>query len=255
MRDRVEDILSEVKRTLEPLGLESHAFLTGWYNDQVDQKFRLEYPPDTLSVVVISQPSMFELAFLPFLSSDWSSLKSLRDPLDECMLHCFGKVTDKFPGAVAFHDFQMGPFRRPKVLVQTAGHVSGSVRYYHPSDYPSLTAESVPLPGSSSTKLFPVCHHPSFGGWFALRGVIVFQGVNAPDLSRMEPPSVLSPEEAQELLFLYNTAWQDNRWRDVGRQGGSHHTYSANQVKYFDTRPADRNKVVEELLEANCNII
>jgi hypothetical protein len=27
------------------------------------------------------------------------------------------------------HDFQLEPNRRPKILVQTAGHVSGAVRY------------------------------------------------------------------------------------------------------------------------------
>lgn len=32
------------------------------------------------------------------------------------------------------HDFEMHPNRRPKVLVQTAGHVSGAAYYYQRSD-------------------------------------------------------------------------------------------------------------------------
>lgn len=32
------------------------------------------------------------------------------------------------------HDFEMDHNRRPKVLVQTAGHVAGAARYYQRSD-------------------------------------------------------------------------------------------------------------------------
>jgi len=243
MKDQVGEIVSEVDSTLEPLGFESHPFLVGWYNEQVDPKFRLSFPDSTLSVVVISKPSMFEAAFLPFLSDDWEGVgKSLRDPLDECMLHTFSKVTQKFPEATAMHDFQLGQFRRPKVLVQTAGHVSGCVRYYHPSAYPSLA-----LP-SGVPKLFPVCHHSKYGGWFALRGVIIFPSVSAPQLQKVQPPPSLSEEEAKQLLVLYNTSWQDNRWRDVGRLEGDEFRYSDQQILYFNTKPAERSSVIEELL-------
>ena len=35
---------------------------------------------------------------------------------------------------VAIHDFEMHYSRRPKVLVQTAGHVAGAARYYQKKD-------------------------------------------------------------------------------------------------------------------------
>ena len=44
---------------------------------------RLPHPDDTLAVVVISTPSMFELAFLPFLES--SGCQGLSDPIDQCV--------------------------------------------------------------------------------------------------------------------------------------------------------------------------
>lgn len=31
----------------------------------------------------------------------------------------------------AFHDFDLYPSRKPKVLVQTAAHVAGAVEYFH----------------------------------------------------------------------------------------------------------------------------
>ena len=100
---RAEDLIVEETRikigqVLEPLGFEVHPFLIGWYNDQVrrrratilffsifinflkvSEKFRLPYPDSTLSFVVISQPSMFEKAFLPFLRSfEGKELQSFR---------------------------------------------------------------------------------------------------------------------------------------------------------------------------------
>ena len=34
----------------------------------------------------------------------------------------------------AIHDFELLPSRRPKVLVQTAGHVAGAAYYYQRAD-------------------------------------------------------------------------------------------------------------------------
>jgi methylmalonic aciduria homocystinuria type C protein len=240
----VQNLLSKVEHFFVPHGFEVHPFLTGWYNDQVDGKFKLNHPSDTLAVVVISQPDMFERAFLPYLSNDWESSKSLRDPIDDCMLHYFSMLTDSIPNTLALHDFQLGPSRRPKVLMQTAGHVSGAVRYYHPSQFPDLQTQN-------GGKLFPVCHHPRLGGWFALRGVVIFNEVLVPHLESREPTSELSDDQAKELLLLYNQQWQDNRWRDVGREETAPR-YSDLQIKYFDTLPAERFKVLGNLVEADC---
>jgi len=88
----VRELCSQVEDILGDSGLEIHPFLVGWYNDQVDTKFSLNYDSNTLAMVVISQPEMFEKSFLPFLASRRKSEDSFRDPLDECMLHNFSKV-------------------------------------------------------------------------------------------------------------------------------------------------------------------
>ena len=53
----------------------------GWYNDQVGDPFRFDLNYDTLAMIVISTPSMFEKTFLPFLKSNNCCE---RDPIDEC---------------------------------------------------------------------------------------------------------------------------------------------------------------------------
>ena len=233
----VASLQGELAALLGPRGLEIHPFLVGWYNQQVGDKFHLLQPPDTLAFVVISQPAMFERAFLPFLAS--SQLDSIHDPIDQCMLEQFSLVTSLHPDTESLHDFQVSPSRRPRVLVQTAGHVAGAARFYQPGDMQQLDTEG--------RKLFPVSHHPVWGGWFALRGVIVFRAVRA-ELVRREPRDELTAEQSAELVKRYNGNWQDWRWRDVGREGGER--YSDVQMNYFETPPGERRPVIDALVAA-----
>ena len=193
----VNNIQQRLVSTLSQHGFEVHPFLVGWYNDLVSPKFHLEFPEKTVAFIIISQPSMFENAFLPYLASHYDSSETIRDPIDQCMLHYFSKISDQFPSAVTLHDFQLSASRRPKILVQTAGHVSGAVKFYKPDTFAEL----------SDKKYYPVCHHPVWGGWMALRGVAIFPGVTA-DLARPEPVSCLSDSEAVTMLTLYNECWQ-----------------------------------------------
>ena len=227
---------ADLTEQLGPFGFELHPFLVGWYNQRVGEKFFLDFHSDTLAFVVISQPSMFENAFLPYLAN--TKLEALHDPIDECMLHYFSRVTSRHPDTVALHDFQLGPSRRPKVLVQTAGDVSGAVRFYQPEEAKEL---------EEGKKYFPVCHHPTWGGWFALRGVIVFAKVKA-NLSRRLPADLLTVEQVSELVKQYNGNWQDSIWRDVGRGNESGEKYSDLAVKYFDTKPSERMALIKNLL-------
>jgi len=217
-------------------GLEIHPFLTGWYDELVGEKFHLDRPPDTLALLVISQPAMFERTFLPYLAA--TPRQKLHDPIDACMVATLEKLAPRFPGTAVLHDFQLGRSRRPRVLVQTAGHVAGAVRFYQPGDYPELPTDR---------RYYPVCHHPAWGGWYALRGVALLPH-RAPALARPAPPATLPRDEAVQLLRLYNECWQDWRWRDVGRQSGQLEQYSLLQRKYFETLPANRLELIDSLL-------
>ena len=129
----VHSLQQQIESLLCPHGFEVHPFLTGWYNQLVAPKFHLDHPEDTLAFVIISQPAMFEKAFLPFLSSHYRpGLAGRRDPIDECMLHQLSRLASVSASVVTLHDFQLTSSRRPRVLVQTAGHVAGAVTFYQP---------------------------------------------------------------------------------------------------------------------------
>ena len=74
MRDLgLEDLAgleAELKGLADDRGFEVHPFKVGWYNQSVGGRFALPYSDDTLAFVVISQPSMFEKAFLPFVENN-----------------------------------------------------------------------------------------------------------------------------------------------------------------------------------------
>ena len=115
-------------------GLEAAPFKLKWYNACLNNdKFKLEFAEDdSLVFVIISQPCMFENTFLPFVIQHWSDIvnNAIQDPLDQCMRQVFTCLKHKVqmidPEVQMFHDFEFDKAkRRPKVLVQTAGHVSG----------------------------------------------------------------------------------------------------------------------------------
>jgi methylmalonic aciduria homocystinuria type C protein len=219
-------------------GLEAAVFKLKWYNSSViNDKFKLDFcPEDSLAFVIISQPTMFEKCFLPFISDHWPSIhdNDIQDPLDQCMKHVFKQLSDALDHTEVkmFHDFELGPNRRPKVLVQTAGHISGAVRFYQePDSNPDLLQRT-----TSTSKVYPVCLHPRFGGWFALRGVLIFPNVQVPELKMKSAPKVLKhPDQVSQLLNLYNNHWQDSRFRDCS--DFIEERYSENQQDYFRLQP------------------
>ena len=60
--------------------------------------FKFDLPEDTLAMVVISTPSMFEKSFLPFLksNSDFGDHAACRDPIDECVKQAISSCIQVF---------------------------------------------------------------------------------------------------------------------------------------------------------------
>ena len=91
---------------------------------------------------------------------------------------------------------------------------------------------------NGNKKIYPVCLHPDFGGWFALRGVIIFAELTASKMARKEPPNILkSEEEIMNLLDLYNNHWRDWSFRDVVPVK---ERYSSDQIEYFNRPPGEQ---------------
>ena len=132
------------------------------------------------------------------------------------MLHYFSLLAPRLnTDVVTLHDFQLSPARRPKVLVQTAGHVSGAATFYQPKVSLAQTSDNVSVsqsdvqnyPELADKKYYPVCHHPVWGGWFALRGVAILPGTRV-NLPRPQLDQSLSPDQAVDMITLYNECWQ-----------------------------------------------
>lgn len=245
-------IVEHMDSVVTPWGFESYPFQLGWYNEKVGPHFQfLQSDPETLAFVILSVPNMFENAFLPFLAQETDCLSDGGDLLDTCMRTRFKEFAEsmrkEFPGLVdkveLIHDFEMVPgTRRPKVLVQTAAHISGAAYYYQQSD--------VEDPNWKPTrKMFGVCIHPDYGGWFAIRGVMIFHGVKHSTLQRRASRDVLmTDEKKKEVLERFNGDWKDCTYRDVLPVAAK---YSEDQKLYFLTPPSERRELIQRLLQKN----
>lgn len=266
-----KEIESKLESERALFGLEIFAFKIKWYNDAVvDKKFALSDDPNTLAFIVISTPSMFEKAFLPYIEREVTKDKcfEIKDPLDRCMKETFSclikSVKDEYD-TVLIHDFEISPVtKRPKVLVQTAGHIAGAVRLYQKSDIneeiefqaPSGVSCTEVVNHVKSSKVFPVCLHPKYGGWFALRGIIILKNVRASDdyLKKKNPPVILKSQyDIANLLYLYNEHWRDWKYRDIGMPSNLV-TYSILQKQYFETEPCARNHFIEKFIRCTGEI-
>ncbi|XP_067846229.1 cyanocobalamin reductase / alkylcobalamin dealkylase isoform X2 [Heptranchias perlo] len=228
---------------LSPLGFQCDPFLIGWYNAVIQPCFHLQYPDDTLAFVVLSTPQMFEKAFKPFIVEKQFSI--VRDPIDDCVAHYFTLVKKNFSDQriEAIHDFEVLPNRRPKVLVQSAAHVAGAAYYYQKEDVQkNLWGEK---------KIYGVCIHPRYGGWFAIRGVLIFPDVQVPSLEQKLPVDCVSTDEKKiQLLERFNFHWKDWTYRDII---DVEERYSEGQKQYFATPPAERLKLLG--LKSECSLM
>ncbi|OQV13132.1 Methylmalonic aciduria and homocystinuria type C protein-like protein [Hypsibius exemplaris] len=236
----VHALLSKLKLLVEPQGFEVYPFLIGWYNETVEEVFQLKYPEDTVAFLFISTPSMFEKAFVPFVLKH--EIEELRDPIDQCMLNFFRNLVKEFAEQQVdmIHDFELHPNKRPKILAQTAAHVSGAAFLYRMQNL-SLELRASPTP----KRMMGLCLHPKYGGWFAIRGCIVLKDLHCPDLPRLDPIDILTaPVDQMKALELFNFHWRDSRFRDVV---SVEERYSKDQQLYFNTPPGQRKHILADI--------
>ena len=202
----------------------------------MEEKFHLPYDPNTIAFVVLSTPAMFEKCLIPFIKDDMFDCLSRQDPLDQCMRDVFQNLKKEFYEfkIEGIHDYEVHPNRRPKILVQTAGHVAGAAYYYRQEEIKSIEVEG---------KLYGVSIHPKYGGWFAFRGALIFEDLQYPSLERKEPNDVLQTEELKlEVLKRFNYNWKDWTYRDIIKTEAR---YSDEQKQFFSTPPADRKELIQ----------
>ncbi|XP_004639293.1 methylmalonic aciduria and homocystinuria type C protein isoform X1 [Octodon degus] len=226
----VAELKQKVEDTLCPFGFEVYPFQVAWYNELLPSAFHLPLPGPTLAFLVLSTPAMFDQALKPFLQS--RHLQPLSDPVDQCVAYHLRRVSESLPElqVEVIADYELHPNRRPKILAQTAAHVAGAAYYYQRQD-----VEADPW---GSQHIAGVCIHPRFGGWFAIRGVVLLPGIQAPDLLPRKPPDCV-PARADRITLLenFNFHWRDWTYRDAVKP---QERYSEEQKAYFSTPPAQR---------------
>ena len=239
---QVKSLIEDLNSRYHTFGFEMYPFLVSWYNARVAPVFHIPNEPDTLAVLIISTPSMFEQTFIPFLEKKVDP-SNTRDPLDRAIEEKFRDINIILPEEIRqiriMYDFELQPNRAPKVLMQTAGHVSGATYYYQRSDAPADT-------WGEKENIYGVSMHPRYGGWFAFRAVVIIENAIAPDLLPREPVDCVKGSEKRiELLNRFNKNWRDWTYRDMVE---SLERYSENQKLYFGTLPSERGEVVEKIL-------
>ncbi|XP_002732271.1 cyanocobalamin reductase / alkylcobalamin dealkylase-like [Saccoglossus kowalevskii] len=233
-----EDVDEHLSKIFTPVGFEYYPFKIGWYNEIVDPIFKLDYPDDTLAYIIVSTPGMFEKAFVPYVCR--LNAEDARDPVDQCIDLYYQKVKEAFPDhdIEVIHDYDLHANRRPKILVQTAGHVAGAAYYYQRKDVKND-------PWEKDQKIFGVSVHPLFGGWFGFRGVIIFKDIQKIELEKKEPVDCIQGDELRiQVLEKFTYHWADNSFRDIIPVVEK---YSDEQKVYFNTLPAERRKLLESL--------
>ncbi|CAF0716922.1 unnamed protein product [Brachionus calyciflorus] len=255
-----ENILKQLNSELEPLEFESHPFLIKWYNNHVDDKFKLNYAENTLAVLVINKPKMFDKLFLKFLFDKFKygseSLESHNDPIDLCMTETFSQIKQKFEEMDnneidVIKDFEMMPGnRRPKIIMQTCAHVSGAAYFYDPKKIENDRLNDETNTNLLKKNLMGVCLHSKYGGWFAMRCVFIFKNIilDNEELKWRQPIDPLNGnyEKIIDLLKKFNYNWKDSTYRDVIKVKES---YSSIQREYFNLEPKYRKDLIKEWLE------
>lgn len=182
---------------------------------------------------------MFEKCLIPFIKDDNYDCLSSQDPLDQCMKDVFGNIKKELCefSIECIHDYEVHPNRRPKLLVQTVGHVSGAAYYYRQEELKGCPSDK---------KLYGVSIHPKYGGWFAFRGALIFKDISCPFLEQTAPADVLETDELKlELLKRFNYNWKDWSYRDIIVTKAR---YSEEQKQFFITPPAERKELIRKLL-------
>ena len=101
-------------------------------------------------------------------------------------------------------------------------------------------------------KIYGICLHPKYSGWFALRGVFIFKDIHVPELERRLPVDILPDNEGRiRLLEQFNFHWQDWTYRDVAP---AQEKYSEEQKLYFGTLPKERPQILHKLISSESHI-
>mmetsp|Transcript_11432 Transcript_11432/g.42939 ORF Transcript_11432/g.42939 Transcript_11432/m.42939 type:complete len:390 (-) Transcript_11432:157-1326(-) len=234
---------------LEPLGLFIEPFLLKQYNSNVQPEFRIGTGTSgTLQAARASQKVVHGDTVCLMVGSNAKFCGEIMEKFAKNLpyelhtefqsspVHCITKyylkqfkISQLYKcfgfNIETLHDFDMIQ-NRPRLLVQSAGHVSGMAFYYRPQQY-----------GFDPELKYGCSMHSTYAGWFGFRGAFILKDYICEDFEAKEPIDVFAgnKDEIQYMLELFNQF--DARWRDTVP---TLLRYDPRQIEFFETEPSKR---------------
>lgn len=231
--------LAKIREVLsEEIGFEVHPFKVQWYNELVEEKYRLPYDADTIGVAVISTPDMFEKAFKEYLAT---GLYQSGPPTQKALIYYMEKVQKILPETDVRcyfdKDEEKGIYL---ILTQTSTHVAGGAYYYQRRD---VTND----PWDKDTKIYGFSIHPRYGGWISLDAAIFLKSLRYRDLPKREPVDcVPTDKERIRLLKMLN---EDGDYWGVRDIIPVEKKYTEEHIKYLKSSEKEQENIAKKMIE------
>uniref|UniRef100_A0A8R1EMQ3 Cyanocobalamin reductase (cyanide-eliminating) n=1 Tax=Caenorhabditis japonica TaxID=281687 RepID=A0A8R1EMQ3_CAEJA len=118
-----------------------------------------------MALLILSTPNMFDVAFRKWVvqkTMEFGSFDKVSElvtsPIQNFLEDRLDVMSDKLreleENFEILHDYSMTPQRRPKILMQTCGHVAGAAFYYQPRHFREENVDWPP-PGKMGPNLSP----------------------------------------------------------------------------------------------------
>mmetsp|Transcript_53983 Transcript_53983/g.126016 ORF Transcript_53983/g.126016 Transcript_53983/m.126016 type:complete len:293 (+) Transcript_53983:25-903(+) len=254
-----EEFRQALNGWLAPMRLEcSHPFLIGWYNqaraDTADGTQRIEGPDDAVAYAIYSVPGYLDVVLDHFARE--RPARGYVDGATDAILEQLRKSIPATLDAEVVNTDQ-GP---PYYHVQTIGAVCAEDEHIEAKDVGdgaweeelSDRLEETRDPKMWGTesgmlrKIFGVNVHPTWGGWYAYRALVVLRkGIQA-SLQKPQPLQFLATEDKKRILSEYNLRHELCVWRDLSASQPPEMKYSPEEYFFFmETSPDKRRRFLE----------
>uniref|UniRef100_A0AC35UE93 Cyanocobalamin reductase (cyanide-eliminating) n=1 Tax=Rhabditophanes sp. KR3021 TaxID=114890 RepID=A0AC35UE93_9BILA len=266
-KEQVSKILQHLNDKLRKEdGFEIYPINLREYNRFVGKEFHLPNDENTFGVVVLSTPLWFPRKYQTWIKQIMQEKvltqeefqEAYPDPIKQCFEECFDEAVrdldDQRPTII--HDFTFLANRKPKMIMAAAGHASGATYYYTKNECPELLPSDEDRISAGKKKLIGIAMHPKYGGHFAFRCVILFEKVMLTDLELNSPVKAIEDkEEIARLILSFNDLWRTGDYRNMGETNGNSYAqkYTEIQMKYWNSPPAERYKVILEMVQTVLN--
>lgn len=145
--------------------------------------------------------------------------------------------------------------RPPYIHVQSVGHVAGIDEYVPGHSFGDIDSNffshrDPDLWADFRNRVLGVSIHPTYGGWYAYRMLVVLQGVSWPEHHIIPRPlAFLSPEQKSTIILEYNKNPDLCRWRDFCSPDKKLVPYDVAQYLFFHERSVEKRRRILELLQ------